>query len=92
MKTATVRELCNDIGKLSKCLSAGETIQIMKRGQPFARMVPELQPHSFLGASAGTMKLPPDVDAQVGIEWEAMRSSIRSISASGRHGSGAKAG
>ena len=73
MKTATVRELRNDFGKLSKWLSAGETIQIVKRGQPFARMVPEPMPRSFLGAGVGTMKLPPDVDAPVGVEWEAMR-------------------
>lgn len=73
MKIATVRELRNDFGRLSLWLDAGETIQIVKRGRPFARVTPELKPRSFLGAGAGTMKLPADIDDPVGVEWEAMR-------------------
>ena len=73
MKTATVRELRNDFGRLSKWLSAGETVQIMKRGQPFARVVPEPKPHSFLGCMAGSAKLPADIDDPVDVEWEAMQ-------------------
>ena len=73
MKTATVRDLRNDFGRLSKWLDEGETVQIVKRGKPFARVVPELKPRSFVGAGVGTMKLPPDIDEPVGVEWEAMR-------------------
>ena len=73
MKTATVRELRNDFGRVSKWLNAGETVQILKRGQPFARVVPEPKQQSFLGCMAGTAKLPADIDDPVGVEWEAMK-------------------
>jgi antitoxin (DNA-binding transcriptional repressor) of toxin-antitoxin stability system len=73
MKTATVRDLRNEFGKLSKWLAAGETIQIIKRGKPFARVVPESKPHSFFGAGKGIMKLPDDIDDPIDVEWEAMK-------------------
>ncbi len=71
MKTATVRDLRNNFGQLSQWLAEGETVQILKRGQPFARVVPEAGSRSFLGAGAGTMSLPSDLDEPVGVEWEA---------------------
>ncbi len=73
MKTATVRDLRNDFGRLSKWLDAGETVQIVKRGKPFARVVPEPKSRSFLGCGKGTAKLAPDVDAPLALEWEAMK-------------------
>ncbi len=73
MKTATVRDLQTDFGQVSKWLEAGETVQILKRGKPFARVVPEPTSKSFFGAGAGTMKLPLDIDDPVGVEWEAMK-------------------
>lgn len=74
MKTATVRQLRNDFGRLSKWLEAGETIQIVKRGRPFARVSPEpAARRTFLGACPGTDPLPPDLDAPVPVEWEAAR-------------------
>ena len=70
MKTASVRDLRNNFGQLSQWLAEGETVQILKRGQPFARVVPESGVRSFIGAGAGTMTLPKDLDAPAGVEWE----------------------
>jgi len=73
MKTASVRELRNDFRRVSKWLAAGETVQILKRGKPIARVVPEPSVGSFFGAGAGTLKLPPDIDEPLGIQWEAAK-------------------
>ena len=73
MKTASVRELRNDFRRVSKWLAAGETVQILKRGKPIARVVPEPSAGSFFGAGAGTVELPPDIDEPLGIEWEAAK-------------------
>jgi antitoxin (DNA-binding transcriptional repressor) of toxin-antitoxin stability system len=73
MKTATVRDLRNHFGKVSKWLVSGETVQIIKRGRPFARVIPEPRPKAFLGCMKGTAKLPADIDEPVGGEWEAMK-------------------
>jgi len=73
MKTASVRELRNDFQRLSKWLAAGETVQILKRGKPIARMVPEPGVSSFFGAGRGTVTLPPDIDEPLGIEWKAAK-------------------
>jgi antitoxin (DNA-binding transcriptional repressor) of toxin-antitoxin stability system len=70
MKTASVRDLRNNFGQLSQWLAEGETVQILKRGRPFARVVPEAGTRSFIGAGAGTMTLPKDLDAPVAVEWE----------------------
>lgn len=40
MRTVTVRELRNDFAKLSTWLSAGEEIEITKRGITCAKLVP----------------------------------------------------
>lgn len=71
MKTATVRELRNDFGQLSKWLESGETVQILKRGKPFARVIPEKKQKGFLGACPGAQPLPPDIDDPLGIAWDA---------------------
>ena len=73
MKTATVRDLRNHFSQISKWLEAGESVQVTKRGQPFARVVPEPKPRSFLGCMAGTAELPDDLEEPLGIKWEAMR-------------------
>jgi antitoxin (DNA-binding transcriptional repressor) of toxin-antitoxin stability system len=73
MKTATVRDLRNHFAKLSKWLDSGETVQIVKHGRPFARVVPEPKPKSFLGCMKGTAQIPPDIDDPVEVEWEAMK-------------------
>ena len=73
MKTATVRDLRNEFARVSKWLDAGETVQLLKRGKPFARVVPEPRTKSFLGSGKGTAKLAPDFDAPLDLEWEAMK-------------------
>jgi len=44
MNTASVRELRNDFGRLSKWLAQGETVEILKRGKPIANLVPKPNP------------------------------------------------
>lgn len=66
MKTATVRELRNDFGHLSKWLESGETVQIVKRGKPFARLMPE--PKCLLRCTKGAVSLPLDIDDPVDVE------------------------
>ena len=73
MKTATIRDLRNEFARLSKWIERGETVQLLKRGKPFARMVPEPQPKSFLGYGKGTAKLAPDFGAPLNLEWDAMK-------------------
>jgi len=73
MKTATIRDLRNDFARLSKWLEKGETVQLLKRGKPFARVVPEPKPGSFLGSGRGTAVIPGDFDEPLNLEWEAMK-------------------
>jgi antitoxin (DNA-binding transcriptional repressor) of toxin-antitoxin stability system len=73
MKTATVRELRNDFGRVSKWLEKGESVQIIKRGKPFARVVPEPKSKSLLGCMEGTAKVPENFDEPLDLEWEAMK-------------------
>jgi antitoxin (DNA-binding transcriptional repressor) of toxin-antitoxin stability system len=40
MKTATVRDLRNSFARISRWLEAGETVEVTKRGQLFARISP----------------------------------------------------
>ena len=72
MKTATVRQLRNEFGKLSKWIEGGETVRILKSGRPFARVVPEpKKPGTFLGACPSPEPLPSDLDEPVSADWEA---------------------
>jgi antitoxin (DNA-binding transcriptional repressor) of toxin-antitoxin stability system len=73
MKTASVRDLRNQFGRLSKWLEKGETVQIVKRGKPFARVVPEPTAKTFVGACRSSVPLPDDLDDPVNVEWEAQR-------------------
>ncbi len=73
MKTATIRGLRNGFARVSKWLDAGETVQLLKRGKPFARVVPEPKSKSFLGCMRGTARLSPDFDAPLDVDWEAMK-------------------
>ncbi len=73
MKTATIRDLRNEFARLSKWLEKGETVQIIKRGKPFARVVPEPKSKGFLGSGRGTAKMSPDFDEPLDLEWEAMK-------------------
>jgi antitoxin (DNA-binding transcriptional repressor) of toxin-antitoxin stability system len=40
MKTATIREVRNEFGKLEAWLAEGETIEIQRRGKPVAHLSP----------------------------------------------------
>lgn len=75
MKTATVRELRNDFGRVSKWLEQGETVQIVKRGKPVADLVPKIsgKPKTLLDATPSSFPLPQDIDDPVEAEWEAMK-------------------
>lgn len=41
MKTATVADLRNNFRRISSWIEHGETVQIVKRGRPFARLTAE---------------------------------------------------
>ena len=73
MKTATVRKLQNEFSKLSKWLEAGEAVQILKRGKPFAKLLPEGQPSTFLGAMPHTGDIPNDLEDSTPVEWQAAK-------------------
>ena len=71
MKTATVRDLRNEFGRISKWLEKGESVQVLKRGKPFARVVPETRAGTFVGACSSAVPLPRDLDEPVDADWEA---------------------
>ena len=71
MKKATVRDLRNQFSRISKWLESGETVQVLKRGKPFARVVPEPKSRTFLGACPSPLALPADIDEPVDVEWKA---------------------
>lgn len=71
MKTATVRDLRNEFNRISKWLDAGEVVQVLKRGKPFARVVPEPKARTFVGACPSPVPLPEEIDEPVRAEWEA---------------------
>jgi len=60
MKSASVRELRNEFGRISKWLAQGQTVELRKRGKPVADLVPKARAKSFLGAGQGTVTIPPD--------------------------------
>ena len=75
MKTATVRELRNDFGRISKWLEKGETIEIIKRGKPVADLVPKASGKRkvLLGCTPSPYPLPSDINDPVEADWEATR-------------------
>jgi len=73
MKTATIRDLRNQFARVSKWLEKGETVQILKRGRPFARVVPEPTSKGFLGCMRGTARMRADFDEPLNLDWEAMK-------------------
>jgi antitoxin (DNA-binding transcriptional repressor) of toxin-antitoxin stability system len=48
MKTVTVRELRSSFARVSRWLEAGETIEVTKRGQVFAHILPVNSPKTKL--------------------------------------------
>ncbi len=70
MKTATVRDLRNRFRRISRWLEAGEPVQVLKRGKPFARVVPESGGKTFVNACPSPVPLPPDIDDPIDVDWE----------------------
>jgi prevent-host-death family protein len=74
MTTATVRDLRNHFSELSKKLAKGETVQILSRGKPIARLVPESQTlGTWVGAGKGTAVFPDDFDEPMNLPWDALK-------------------
>ena len=73
MKTATVRDLRNNFKRISKWLQTGEVVQVLKRGKPFARVIPEPKQRTFVGACRSPIPLPPDIDEPLGVKWDAQK-------------------
>jgi prevent-host-death family protein len=71
MKTATVRDLRNKFSQVSKWLDQGETVQIVKRGKPFARVIPAQRGRGLLGSMIGTGSVPDDLEAPLPVKWKA---------------------
>lgn len=63
MKTATVADLRNHFRRLSSWIEQGETVQIMKRGRPFARLV------AIKPLVSNAMVPKPDIMAQLREIW-----------------------
>ena len=60
MKTATVADLRNHFRRVSAWIENGETVEIVKRGRTFARLVPPV----------------PSKDAVPKVDWAAQRKAI----------------
>ena len=71
MKTATVRDLRNQFRRISKWLDSGESVQVVKHGKPFARVIPEPRAKTFVGACPSSVPLPSDLDQPVVVPWDA---------------------
>jgi antitoxin (DNA-binding transcriptional repressor) of toxin-antitoxin stability system len=56
MRTATFTDLCRGFRTLSAWIENGETIQILKRGKPFARLEPRRNPNPTPFDSMAHMK------------------------------------
>lgn len=60
MKTATVADLRNHFRRVSAWIENGETVEIVKRGRPFARLVPPV----------------PEKNPPPKVDWAAQRKAI----------------
>ena len=73
MRTASVRDLRNRFRLISKWIESGDSVQVLKRGKPFARVVPERPARTFVGACVTAQPLPPDLDEPLAVHWDAER-------------------
>ncbi len=62
MKTASVADLRNDFRRVAAWLSQCEEVEIVRRGQPFARLMP-------LKSTARSLDVPVDFAAQLKANW-----------------------
>jgi len=63
MKTATVADLRNNFRRVSSWIEHGETVQIMKRGRPFAQLI------SITDTAPAVTASKPDIMAQLREVW-----------------------
>lgn len=63
MKTASVADLRNNFRKVSSWIEHGETVQILKRGRPFAQLT------SLAAASTPRSAPKPDIMARLNEVW-----------------------
>ena len=63
MKTASVADLRNNFRKVSSWIEHGETVQILKRGRPFAQLT------SLAAVSAPRLAPKPDIMARLNEVW-----------------------
>lgn len=63
MKTATVADLRNNFRRVSSWIEHGETVQIIKRGRPFAQLT------SLADVSALRLAPKPDIMARLQEVW-----------------------
>jgi hypothetical protein len=73
MKSATVRDLRNRFPRVARWLDAGETVRIVKRGRPYARLQLEREAVTFVGACPSPSPLPDDVDEPLDASWDAAK-------------------
>ncbi len=62
MKSATVADLRNHFRRISSWIEDGETVQIVKRGRPFASL-------SGVGGNSKAAPLKPDIMVQLKEIW-----------------------
>lgn len=77
MKTVIFQELgSSGFRRVSRWLSGGETVLILKDSLPYARIIPEArQLRTLLGATPGLQPLPPDIDDPV--QWSSTKRRSR---------------
>ena len=63
MKTASVADLRNNFRKVSSWIEHGETVQILKRGRPFAQLT------SLAKVSTSVSATKPDIMARLNEVW-----------------------
>lgn len=75
MKTATVADVRNNFRRVSTWIEHGETVQIIKRGRPFAQL-------SAIPADAHKQDAPkPDIMAQLRKVWGDRVFSLEEVAA-----------
>lgn len=73
MKTATVADLRNQFRRVSSWIEDGETVQILKQGKPFARLVPD--------QTSRKSSRKPDVMARLDQIWGKRTFSAKEVAA-----------
>jgi antitoxin (DNA-binding transcriptional repressor) of toxin-antitoxin stability system len=73
MKTASVADLRNQFRRVSSWIEDGETVQILKQGKPFARLVPNQSPRK--------RRPKPDVMARLDKIWGNRTFSAKEVAA-----------